>query len=376
MSSPVPISSAGEGFFADTARLLPVRELRALLPALADLWRRNTSAVAAVLTTDSSAGFSPADGPPQFVHLDRIPQTGDDVRSAFSGSVPEEITHQRVDLPVPDSQHTLHLFLPPSAEALPIPEDWCELTAGLIRQAVLIDEWDARLQQDERQRMDEKLEALAEFAAGAGHEINNPLATIAGRARQLLQGETDPDRRRMLATIGGQALRVRDMIGDAMLFARPPRPELELVDLAEAIAGVVETLQPAAEERGCRLQFSCDSTIPVPADPTQLAVVIGALLRNSLEAVTDGEGEIAVECSPGERDDLAVFVVTDNGRGLSEKDRRHLFDPFYSGRQAGRGLGFGLCKCWRIVSNHGGRIDVESRPGRTAFRVFWPMAEG
>ncbi|MDF1743086.1 MAG: histidine kinase dimerization/phospho-acceptor domain-containing protein, partial [Gimesia sp.] len=70
----------------------------------------------------------------------------------------------------------------------------------------------------------DKLEAMAEFAAGAGHEINNPVATIVGRVQMLLKGETDPDRRQSLATIGGQAYRVRDMIGDAMLFARPPDP--------------------------------------------------------------------------------------------------------------------------------------------------------
>ena len=72
-----------------------------------------------------------------------------------------------------------------------------------------------------------KAEALAEFAAGAGHEINNPLATIAGRVQILLRDETDANRRQDLATIGAQALRVRDMIGDLMLFGRPPAPRPE-----------------------------------------------------------------------------------------------------------------------------------------------------
>ncbi len=65
--------------------------------------------------------------------------------------------------------------------------------------------------------------------------------------------------------------------------------------------------------------------------------------------------------------------MTDNGPGLTEKDRAHLFDPFYSGRNAGRGLGFGLCKCRRIVSGHGGTIEVDSVPHvATTFRVVWP----
>ena len=81
-----------------------------------------------------------------------------------------------------------------------------------------------------------KLEALAEFAAGAGHEINNPVATIAGRAELLLRNETQPERRQALLTIGAQALRIRDMIGDLMLFARPPKPEPQLLNLAQVVA--------------------------------------------------------------------------------------------------------------------------------------------
>ena len=78
-----------------------------------------------------------------------------------------------------------------------------------------------------------KLEALAEFAAGAGHEINNPATTIAGRATLLLRDETDPIRRQALKTIGGQAYRIRDMIGDLMLFARPPEPQPVFLQLDE-----------------------------------------------------------------------------------------------------------------------------------------------
>jgi len=229
----------------------------------------------------------------------------------------------------------------------------------------------------------EKLESLAEFAAGAGHELNNPVATIAARAQLLLKDEIDPERRRALAVIGGQALRIRDMIGDLMLFARPPQPQPAQLDLAVEISGVIDKLRVDVEQRRCRLQFAPAESVPVFADATQLRVVVSSLLRNSLEALPDAGGEIAVSCGQAEVTSqgfpkipgmLSQFTVADNGRGLSDNDRRHLFDPFYSGRQAGRGLGFGLCKCWRIVSNHGGRIDVESHEARTSFRVLWPAA--
>jgi signal transduction histidine kinase len=105
---------------------------------------------------------------------------------------------------------------------------------------------------------------------------------------------------------------------------------------------------------------------------------VACLLQNSLDAVTDGES-IDVEVSnylDGEGQ-LARLRITDRGHGLTLLDCEHLFDPFYSGRQAGRGLGFGLSKCWRIATMHGGTIEVESQPDTgTTFVVLLPSASG
>jgi signal transduction histidine kinase len=220
-----------------------------------------------------------------------------------------------------------------------------------------------------------KLAALAEFAAGAGHEINNPLATIVGRVQTLLKHEQDPGRRQSLATIAAQAFRIRDMIGDLMVFARPPAPVCERLILNDAVRAIVERFADAARERFLTLTFHTDTTVFATVDPTQLKVVLSELVRNSLDAVPPSTGDIRISVAATTIDGrpFAVTIVSDNGRGLSETERAHLFDPFYSGRDAGRGLGFGLCKCWRIVGNHGGWIDVESNLGvGTTFRVFWP----
>ncbi len=220
-----------------------------------------------------------------------------------------------------------------------------------------------------------KLAALGEFAAGAGHEINNPLATIVGRVQSLLKHESDPGRRQSLATIAAQAFRIRDMIGDLMVFARPPAAVPQRLILNDAVRAIVERFQDAASERASSLTFHAGATVFASADSTQLNVVLSELVRNSLDAVAPSSGQVRTSVAAatiGERS-FAVAIVADNGRGLREADRAHLFDPFYSGRDAGRGLGFGLCKCWRIVANHGGWIDVESAPGAGAtFRVFWP----
>jgi signal transduction histidine kinase len=230
----------------------------------------------------------------------------------------------------------------------------------------------------DRALAESKLRALAEFAAGAGHEINNPIATIVGYVQQLLAGESDPDRRQALLTIGAQAYRVRDMIGDCMLFARPPRPQPVSLDLSSVVREVVTRFTGDAQWPSVRWQVAADADVPVYADPVQLRVVISGLLRNSCEALASG-GTIAVETrvSRDNEQPVAILTIGDDGPGLSQLDREHLFDPFYSGRQAGRGLGFGLPKAWRIVTLHGGRIDVASPHDRgVVFTVIWPAAPG
>ena len=222
-----------------------------------------------------------------------------------------------------------------------------------------------------------KLESLAEFAAGAGHEINNPVATIVGRAQMLIAGETDPGRKESLATIVSQALRIRDMIGDCMLFARPPEPKFQTVHLGQTLREAAAGLTDLLVAKQARIAWDTPSEVTIWADPTQASVVAAALLRNAIEAQAEPGGVVTVRIAAvrlaGEP--FGRMEIADRGIGLSELEREHLFDPFYSGRQAGRGLGFGLPKCWRILSNHGGTIRVTSNADEgTRCTVDWPAA--
>ena len=223
----------------------------------------------------------------------------------------------------------------------------------------------------------EKLEAMAEFAAGAGHEINNPLTVISGRAQLLLREETDPERQHALALISAQAMRVYEMIADMMLFARPPRPDLQSVELIALLDDLVADFLPRCARQETAIRRSGQpGPIWVEADPVQLNVAVRAICQNSLEALQSG-GHIEIECTRhtpcADEADECAFVrirITDDGPGIAPEERRHLFDPFYSARQAGRGLGLGLSKAWRIITNHAGRIEVESSPGHGATFVI------
>ena len=219
----------------------------------------------------------------------------------------------------------------------------------------------------------EKLEAMAEFAAGAGHEINNPLTVIAGRAQLFLREETDPERRRALALINAQAKRAYEMIADMMLFARPPKPEPEPVDLVELVDQVIEDLLPPAVQEITLSRTGQDGPVRIEADATQLTVALKAMCQNAIEAI-GGEGHVEIDVQTDGGD--ARIRISDDGPGIPPDERRHLFDPYYSARQAGRGLGLGLSKCWRIVTNHGGRIDVDSRPPHgSVFTIRLPQRQ-
>jgi signal transduction histidine kinase len=210
----------------------------------------------------------------------------------------------------------------------------------------------------------EKLASLRELAYGLSHEINNPLANIATRAQTLLRDETDPERRRALATINVQAFRAHEMIADMMLFAKPPALVLKQVDAVQIADAVIAEMAAEAKEQGTTLvRGGVPGPLEFTADPVQLTVALRAIVLNSLQALgAGGRVEIAVERAA----ESVFFRVSDNGPGLSDQAKKHMFDPYYSGREAGRGLGLGLSKCWRIVELHGGQVEVASELGKGA----------
>lgn len=245
-----------------------------------------------------------------------------------------------------------------------------------------------------------KLRALYNFAYGLSHEINNPLANIATRAQTLLVDEKDPERRRKLATIVQQVFRAHEMIADLMLFAHPPKMQPREVDLVKLVDKVVGEMQEQAVAQGTTLRRIGDSTpLLTTVDPTQIAIAVKAIAQNSLEALQEGGSvEVSAERGAGSAEQSSIppphfaipeattphsalrnphFIlsVTDTGPGIPAEIRPHIFDPFFSGREAGRGLGLGLSKAWRIAELHGGTIRVESEPGgRTTFAVILPAA--
>lgn len=217
-----------------------------------------------------------------------------------------------------------------------------------------------------------KLKSLQELAYGAGHEVNNPLANISARAQLLIRDETHPEKLRALRAIHRQAMRAHEMIADLMLFAQPPELVLESTNLADLSQQAIDELDLQNDPRSVSLTTNGDlEKLTLQGDCSQLIVAIRALLTNAVEATAPG-GTIAISVGPLDKSSLEL-TVQDNGSGVPDSIRPHLFDPFYSGREAGRGLGFGLSKCWRIITEHGGTIAVDSpAKGGALFTICLP----
>ncbi|MDR0705331.1 MAG: HAMP domain-containing histidine kinase [Planctomycetaceae bacterium] len=216
----------------------------------------------------------------------------------------------------------------------------------------------------------QKIDALAEFAAGAGHEINNPLAIIGGHAQLLLREIENLEHRRHLAVITAQVKRAYEMIADVRYFTRPPKPEIETFDLVKWLQDLTEEQINLLQESNVNLYCETDChSANIETDPVQLYLVVAALCNNARDILQTTGGNIRLRLRQIEND--WEISVEDDGPGITEDIRPFIFCPYFSGRQAGRGLGFGLPKAWRIMQQLGGSIQYKpSETGGSKFVVI------
>ncbi|TWU59400.1 Sensor protein ZraS [Rubripirellula tenax] len=205
-----------------------------------------------------------------------------------------------------------------------------------------------------------KLGAMKQLAYGLSHEINNPLANISTRAQQLQRGETNPSRVATLQRIVDQVYRAHEMISDLMFFANPPAAIRSRCDLNPILHQVAESFRDEANRQSIRLEVATpDDATEVVVDEKMMTEAITALVRNAVDAV-GCQGTIVLSLV---RESGRIMIhVADSGPGLSESARLHAFDPFFSGREAGRGLGMGLCRAYRIARLHLGDVILAGGP--------------
>ncbi len=202
--------------------------------------------------------------------------------------------------------------------------------------------------------------AVGEIAAGAAHEMNNPLAVISGRSQVLAQRLSDPELKAMAEQIASRSHQLSDMITALRAFADPPRPDLQPCDIVALLRRAVEQVAPKTELKG-RVKVVAEGKLPqVHIDPDQIAKSVRELVKNSLEAAPATRVEVRVQMDA--LDDRLRITVKDDGPGLSEHALAHAFDPFFSEKPAGRQPGLGLTVARQVVEAHGGRLTLENGP--------------
>jgi signal transduction histidine kinase len=231
----------------------------------------------------------------------------------------------------------------------------------------------------------EKLATLGQLAGGVGHELRNPLGAIKNAAYflKLALNEPDPEVQETLGILDREVATAERIVGSLLNFARPSAPVPRPVDINAAVReALARTTLPGAIEVAVQL----DETLPaIQADPDQLGMVLGNLLRNAVQAMPGG-GRLSVttrqalppSSSPplsGEGAGVRSVAVSiaDTGTGISEKDLPKLFEPLFTTKAKGIGLGLALSKM--LVEGHGGRIEVESEVGKgSTFSVTLPVS--
>lgn len=225
---------------------------------------------------------------------------------------------------------------------------------------------------------DVKRGAVKQFAYGLSHEINNPLANISARAQTLMRSHDDEGLRRNLQKIIDQSMRAHEMVADLMFYAHPPSPVITSFDLTRVAMELRQQFTESVEGRNIEIAVACpDIVVDVLADRSMMLEAMRALVRNSVEAIgCDGQIEIACQirgsATPGGNMNFVEVTVADSGPGLSEAARIHAFDPYFSGREAGRGLGVGLCRVERIATLHGGRVSLSSGLVGCVAKLWFP----
>ena len=231
-----------------------------------------------------------------------------------------------------------------------------------------------------------KLAAVGTLAAGAMHEINNPLATIGACAETLALQLSDPampePMRQSFAElcdiIDHEVHRSKRILNGLLDFSRPTgatRSPAELRDIFEQTLRLLK-YHPTFKAMQVDVDLAPEARLVVRADRDQLVQVLMALMLNAMDAMNQS-GVIRLRASRSPmRGEEVVMEVIDEGTGISRTVRQRLFEPFFTTKPPGRGTGLGLSICYGIVADHGGRIEVESTVGKgSTFRVILPLAE-
>jgi len=235
----------------------------------------------------------------------------------------------------------------------------------------------------------EKMASIGKMAAVLAHEINNPLSGILTYAKLLRKwiDREELDRQKTagegvrryreicdsLDLVASESRRCGDLVKNLLAFSRTTPMNLQATDLNEVVRRSLRLVQHQLDMAGIQIQLQLDPALPrVLCDAAQIEQVLLALVMNALDALPQG-GNVWLTTSPSRQDNQVRIVVRDDGSGIAPEILPHLFEPFLTTKETGRGVGLGLAISRSILERHSGSIEVQSEVGRgTTFTVTLP----
>lgn len=283
-----------------------------------------------------------------------------------------EVTEHGIELDAPSTGHRLV-----SVQAAPVVE-----IAGAVvlnfQERSIADQIDHRLTHRDTAR------SVSAMAAMMAHEVKNPLSGIRGAAQLLEQNAAEQDRE-LTRLIQDESDRIRDLVDRMEVFTEGGLLQSGPVNIHQVLGRVRSIAQHGFASNVRFIEQYDPSLPPVKGDRDQLIQVFLNLVKNAAEMVPKKGGEIILKTAyqhgvrfamPGNQSRVHLplsVTVQDNGPGIADEIKAHLFEPFVSAKKSGSGLGLALVS--KMVDDHNGVIDFESRPGRTMFRILLPVSD-
>ena len=212
----------------------------------------------------------------------------------------------------------------------------------------------------------EKQAAFGLLAAGIAHEVGNPLTAISSLVQIMNRKDLDSKMQERLRLVDEQLQRIQRTLGELVQFSRPGTPDIQSVDLEEVIENALNIAKYYKRKKGKTIVTEFATGLPkTRAVRDQLLQVFLNLILNALDATDEGQ---TIEIRTEAQDCAICVTISDNGCGIPVQDQEHLFEPYFTTKKTGTGLGLFVCR--NILESLGGKIELtESSPGRTTFQV-------
>ncbi|QNB45023.1 GHKL domain-containing protein [Thermanaerosceptrum fracticalcis] len=227
--------------------------------------------------------------------------------------------------------------------------------------------------EQQREQQQEKLALLGQMATGIVHEIKNPLTSILGFSQVITLKSQDEKIKGYARLIEIEVHGLNKIVSDFLAFAKPRSPILNEVSLNDIVDSMKLMLETNVVGKGIKISYHLGENIkPVMADENQIKQVILNIVKNAIDVLKGTDNpEIKISSGYSQIMNESFITIFNNGKSMSEEEKRMVGTPFFTTKKKGTGLGLSICH--QIMKEHGGRIDFESEPGiGTSFTLHLP----